>query len=268
MSPTNVLWMMLSLLVHLAIVIPALAGWIGKAPEQAPAHPSVQVRLLKRPTVPSPPAVPNPFPKPEIAHSNGPKLQKVNSAPINRPLQRLRRAESSQVAHSQSPSVPISPRPSSELPRTDSGSYPTVPAAKRFQAGNGRSGGRPADSEGGNAQPQPLGVGRAAVEIGPRIGRLPTNVPMPESLRKLSIARMEIKLEITVEIDGQAKVRLLESCGSSQLDRLLIDELTHTPWIPATLNGQPVAKSFRLTVQGTLHANTSSFSIVGLDSDA
>lgn len=178
------------------------------------------------------------------------------------------------VAVNPVPSTRPRPQPVAErMPSVDSGSYPTAPQAHRGGpeggpgdgegAGNGSGRGPGSGQEDGSPNGTPRGRGH--VEIGPKITRLPTNVPVPEPLRKVTLKHFEMKMEITVDITGKAKIRLMESCGSSQLDVFVMGELEHTPWKPATLDGRPVVNVFRLVMYGEMQPNSATFSITGLD---
>ncbi len=267
-SSPSLHWMMVSLALHFFVIGPLLAGWVSSKPQPSTTSRSVSVHLSRPP-------------RPQGSLPRLPKASKPQSTPASRPGPSSARPVSQNDVPPRATArrreiAPVS-RPSLQstspvLPKIDSGEYPTAPVARgsggrgsdssRFRpGGQGRNPGETSPAPGSSRGHTP------AVEVGPKIGRLPTNVPMPGSLRKLSIARMELKLEISVAVTGAAKVRLLESCGSSQLDRLLIDELERAPWIPATSDGNAIAKTFRLTVQGSLQPNTSTFSIVGMDSE-
>ena len=112
--------------------------------------------------------------------------------------------------------------------------------------------------------PRGEGGGRHYFE-GARALSLPTNVPVPESLQKVELRKFKMKLEICIDVEGRAKIRLMESCGSCQLDQLVIQQLLASPWSPATLDGRPQEAKQSMILTGDYRLGTQTFSIVAMD---
>lgn len=55
--------------------------------------------------------------------------------------------------------------------------------------------------------------------------------------------------KFTIQPDGKTHVKLVESCGCSELDDLALDTLRLWKFKPAMLNGQPVLSTRKIKIE-------------------
>ncbi len=243
LDPVPYFFLALSIFFHLGIVLPLLSGWLYSNTRVEAPPPPISVRLAAPRIAPPLPVAP---PRPRRSVSTSSPSRHSSASPAPPPARR------------QALTAPSSARQVAAAPSIGNGNYPTYPQGG---GGRGKEQGPPGLPEGpgipqGNGPAGPEPVLETAYVTG-----LPRTIQIPAFLQKQEAPNFVITFEVTVEVDGKARVRVFQGSGCTGLDQMLTGELGQMHWEPATRDGKPCASTFHISVSGDFRRGCQTFTL-------
>ena len=246
MNLAQLLYLMISLTLHLGILLPLLAGLLAEPP--TPVAPLPPARLQMRP------------------RSKPPTLARASKTATSRKSTQTSPASATPRAAA-APGAPFgrshahtttSPRPGS-LGGDDVPSYTKAGRAGRARATHPEP--TPEVASNPAPAPPPEPEPEAVALVPAQAMGLPHTVKVPFWLKKRDLPNFRARIRCQVDIHGRALASIEESCGQRDMDRFLIDQIQSLRWQPAHRGGVACETTLVLTVHGDFSTSQEEFTL-------